>query len=58
MLDWKLRNGAIDGQKDLHTGTIHQQVERGRREYNQVRPHSAKNYRQPAPEAILTMTTT
>ena len=28
-----------------------------RREYNQVRPHSAKNYQPPAPEAILTTTT-
>jgi putative transposase len=24
------------------------------REYNQIRPHSARNYRPPAPEAILT----
>jgi putative transposase len=28
-------------------------IEQWRREYNQVRPHSAKNYRPPAPEAIL-----
>ena len=28
-----------------------------RREYNQVRPHSALNYRPPAPEATLTGTT-
>jgi putative transposase len=28
-----------------------------KREYNQVRPHSAKNYRPPAPEAILAGTT-
>jgi len=27
-------------------------IEQWRREYNQVRPHSAKNYRPPAPEAI------
>jgi len=33
-------------------------IEQWRKEYNQVRPHSAKNYRPPAPEAILTMTTT
>jgi transposase InsO family protein len=32
-------------------------IEQWRKEYNQVRPHSAKNYRPPAPEAILTMTT-
>ena len=28
-----------------------------KREYNQVRPHSAKNYRPPAPEAVLIGTT-
>jgi len=33
-------------------------IEQWRREYNQVRPHSAKNYRPPAPETILTMATT
>jgi putative transposase len=33
-------------------------IERWRREYNQVRPHSALGYRPPAPEAILTATTT
>jgi putative transposase len=33
-------------------------IEQWRREYNQVRPHSAKNYRPPAPEAILAMVTT
>jgi putative transposase len=32
-------------------------IEQWRREYNQVRPHSSKKYRPPAPEAILTMTT-
>ncbi len=33
-------------------------IEQWRKEYNQIRPHSAKNYRPPAPEAILTMATT
>jgi len=33
-------------------------IEQWRREYNQVRPHSAKDYHPPAPEAILTMATT
>jgi len=33
-------------------------IEQWRKEYNQVRPHSAKNYRSPAPETILTMVTT
>jgi putative transposase len=32
-------------------------INQWRREYNQIRPHSAKNYRPPAPEAILTGTT-
>jgi len=31
-------------------------IEQWRREYNQVRPHSAKNYRPPAPEAVLIVT--
>jgi transposase InsO family protein len=31
-------------------------TEQWRREYNQVRPHSALGYQPPAPEAILTMT--
>ena len=29
-------------------------IEQWRKEYNQVRPYSAKNYRPPAPEAVLT----
>jgi transposase InsO family protein len=28
-------------------------INQWRREYNQIRPHSAKNYRPPAPQAIL-----
>jgi putative transposase len=33
-------------------------IEQWRREYNQVRPHSALRYQPPAPEAILTAATT
>ena len=33
-------------------------IKQWRKEYNQLRPHSAKNYRPPAPEAIITMATT
>jgi transposase InsO family protein len=33
-------------------------IEQWRKEYNQIRPHSAKNYRPPAPETTLTMVTT
>jgi len=32
-------------------------LERWRREYNQVRPHSSLGYRPPAPEAVLTVAT-
>lgn len=32
-------------------------IQQWKREYNQVRPHSAKNYRPPAPEAVLIVTT-
>jgi putative transposase len=32
-------------------------IEQWRKEYNQIRPHSAKNYNPPAPEAILTVAT-
>ena len=33
-------------------------IEQWRKEYNQIRPHSARNNRPPAPETILAMTTT
>ena len=33
-------------------------IERWRREYNQIRPHSALGYRPPAPEAVLSVTLT
>jgi putative transposase len=33
-------------------------IDQWRREYNQIRPHSARNYRPPAPEAILSMVVT
>ena len=33
-------------------------INQWRREYNQIRPHSAKNYRPPAPEAVLVGATT
>ena len=32
-------------------------IEQWRKHYNQVRPHSSKKYRPPAPEAVLTLTT-
>lgn len=33
-------------------------IEEWRKEYNQVRPHGALNYRPPAPEAIMPVTLT
>ena len=33
-------------------------IEEWRRKYNQIRPHSAKDYRPPAPEALLILATT
>jgi transposase InsO family protein len=33
-------------------------IEQWRREYNEVRPHSALGYRPPAPEAKLSLTLT
>ena len=33
-------------------------IEQWRKEYNQIRPHSAKDYHPPAPEAVLAMVTT
>ena len=33
-------------------------IEQWRKEYNQIRPHSALHYRPPAPETILTRATT
>jgi len=30
-------------------------INQWRREYNQIRPHNAKHYQPPAPEAILTL---
>ena len=33
-------------------------IEQWRKEYNQIRPHSAMNYRPPAPEAILSVVVT
>ena len=33
-------------------------IEEWRKEYNHIRPHSALNYRPPAPEAIIPLTLT
>ena len=54
----KLRDELLN--REVFTTLIEAKVliEQWRREYNQIRPHSAKKYRPPAPEAILTMATT
>ena len=54
----KLRDELLDREifTTLEEATI--LIEQWRKEYNQVRPHSGKNYRPPAPETILTMAMT
>jgi len=54
----KLRDELLN--REIFTTLTEAQVliEQWRQEYNQVRPHSAKNYRPPAPETILSMVTT
>jgi len=54
----KLRDELLD--REIFT-TLEEAVvliEQWKREYNQVRPHSAKNNRPPAPEAIMTLSLT
>ena len=54
----KLRDELLNG--EIFTTLIEAKVliEQWRREYNQVRPHSALGYRPPAPEAIIPVTLT
>ena len=54
----KLRNELLN--REIFTTLTEAMIliEQWRKEYNQVRPHSARNNRPPAPEAILTVTTT
>ncbi len=54
----KLRDELLD--REIFTTLIEAMVliEEWRKEYNQVRPHSALNYRPPAPEAIVPLTLT
>jgi putative transposase len=49
----KLRDELLN--REIFTTLVEAKVliEQWRREYNQVRPHSARNYHPPAPEAIL-----
>ena len=49
----KLRDECLKGEVFYTLAEAKVLIERWRREYNQVRPHSALGYRPPAPEAIL-----
>jgi putative transposase len=53
----KMRNELLD--REIFTTLEEARVllEQWRKHYNQVRPHSAKNYLPPAPEAVLTLST-
>ena len=53
----KLRDELLN--REIFTTLIEARIliEQWRKEYNQVRPHSALGYQPPVPEAILTMTT-
>jgi len=52
----KLRDELLNREIFTTLGEARVLIEQWRREYNQVRPHSALGYRPPAPEAILTTT--
>jgi putative transposase len=52
----KLRDELLDREIFTTLEEAKVLIEQWRREYNQVRPHSALGYQPPAPEAILTVT--
>ncbi len=54
----KLRDELLD--REIFTTLIEAKIliEESRKEYNHIRPHSALNYRPPAPEAIVPLTLT
>jgi transposase InsO family protein len=54
----KLRDELLDREIFTTLEEARVLIEQWRREYNQVRPHSAKNNRPPAPEAIMTVALT
>ena len=54
----KLRDELLDREIFTTLEEAKVLIEQWRREYNQIRPHSAKRYQPPAPEAILTMSLT
>ena len=54
----KLRDELLDREIFTTLEEANILIEQRRREYNQVRPHSAKNNRPPAPETIMTLSLT
>ena len=54
----KLRDELLNGEIFSTLTEARVLIEQWRREYNQVRPHSALGYRPPAPEAIIPVTLT
>jgi putative transposase len=54
----KLRDELLNREIFTTLGEARVLIEQWRREYNQVRPHSALGYRPPAPEAILSVVMT
>ena len=53
----KLRDELLDQEIFTTLEEAKVLIEQWRKEYNQVRPHSALGYQPPAPEAILTVAT-
>jgi putative transposase len=53
----KMRNELLDREIFTTLEEARVLIEQWRRHYNQVRPHSAKKYHPPAPEAVLTLIT-
>jgi putative transposase len=54
----KLRDELLDREIFTTLEEAKVLIEQWRREYNQIRPHSAKHNRPPAPEAIVTLSLT
>ncbi len=53
----KMRDELLNRETFTTLGEAKVLIEQWRRHYNQVCPHSAKNYHPPSPEAILAVTT-
>jgi hypothetical protein len=54
----KLRGELLDREIFTTLDEARMLIEQWRKECNQIRPHSVRNYRPPAPEAITTIATT